>query len=494
MSMTNLIAMPLVLPILMAVLLIFLRNYRYVQRVLVVVTLLVMIGMSIVLLQHVHTDGILRLDFGGWQPPFGILFVADPFAVLLVLIATIVTLFCMVYAFSSFSARYERMFAYPLMLLMLAGVNGSFLTGDIFNLFVCFEVMLLASYALIALGGRTEQLRESLKYVITNIIASWLFLVAIAFLYSTIGTLNMAHIAQRVQEVGPDPLITTIALFFLIVFALKGGLLLFFWLPGSYSVPPVPIAAMFGALLTKVGMYAIIRTFTLMFTTQPEITHQLITIMAIITLIAGSLGALAYRDIRQIAAFNVIIGVGFVLLALGANNEAAYAGAIYYMMHDMVGKAMLFLICGTMIYLTKQERYDDMSGLIRHYPLFGWMFLVVMVSLTGMPPFSGFVGKVMMGEGLVASGSYVSLAIGFGASVIILYSLLRVMLHAIFGETMIADENKVKLPKPMLLSIVALGAVSLYLGTSAEMVLPYVTDAARVLADPSIYIEAILGK
>lgn len=492
--MTNLIAMPLVLPILVAVLLIFLRNYRYVQRVLVVVTLLVMIGMSIVLLQHVHTEGILRLDFGGWQPPFGILFVADPFALLLVLIANIVTLFCMLYAFSSFSARYERMFAYPLMLLMLAGVNGSFLTGDIFNLFVCFEVMLLASYALIALGGRTEQLRESLKYVITNIIASWLFLVAIAFLYGTIGTLNMAHIAQRVQEVGPDPLITTIALFFLIVFALKGGLLLFFWLPGSYSVPPVPIAAMFGALLTKVGMYAIIRTFTLMFTTQPEITHQLITIMAIITIIAGSLGALAYRDIRQIAAFNVIIGVGFVLLALGANNEAAYAGAIYYMMHDMVGKAMLFLICGTMIYLTKQERYDDMSGLIRHYPLFGWMFLVVMVSLTGMPPFSGFVGKVMMGEGLVASGSYVSLAVGFGASVIILYSLLRVMLHAIFGETMIADEDKVKLPKPMLLAIVALGAVSLYLGTSAETVLPYVTDAARVLADPSIYIEAILGK
>lgn len=494
MSMTNLIVMPLVIPILVAVLLIFLRNYRYLQRIIVVITLVALIIMSVMLLQLVHTEGIQRLDFGGWQPPFGILFVADSFAVLLVIIANVVTLCCMLYAFRSLSPRYERMFAYPLMLMMLAGVNGSFLTGDIFNLFVCFEVMLLASYALITLSGRTEQLRESLKYVIINIVASWLFLVAIAFLYGTIGTLNMAHIAERVQELGPDPLITTISLFFLVVFALKGGLLLFFWLPGSYRVPPTPIAAMFAALLTKVGIYAIIRTFTLLFTTAPEVTHALITAMAISTLIAGSIGAIAYRDIRQIAAFNVVIGVGFVLLAVGANNEAAYAGAIYYMMHDMIGKAMLFLICGTMIYLTKQERYSDMSGLIRHYPLFGWMFLIVMVALTGMPPFSGFVGKVLMGQGLVSSGSYLSLAVGFGASVIVLYSLLRVMLHAIFGETMIADEHKVKLPKSMLLSIVALGAMLLYLGAGAEMLMPYVTEAARVLADPSLYIEAVLKR
>lgn len=492
--MNNFIAMPLVIPILMAVILILFRRQVLVQRVLVIATLVGMLIIDIVLVRYVHVEGIQRIDFGGWQPPFGILFVADPLATLLVTVATIVTLCCVVYGFRSFSPSYEKMFVYPLMLLMLAGVNGSFLTGDMFNLFVCFEVMLLASYALITLGSQTAQLRESLKYVLINIVASWLFLVALAFLYGTLGTLNMAHIAERAQQVGSNPLITTVALLFLIVFALKGGLLLFFWLPGSYSVPPVPIAAMFGALLTKVGIYAILRTFTLMFTTHSDVTHVLISTMAVMTLVLGCLGALAYRDLRQIAAFNVVIGVGFVLLAVGANNEAAYAGAIFYTMHDMIAKAMLFLIVGTMIYLTKHTVYTDMSGLIRQYPLFGWLFFIVMLALVGVPPLSGFPGKILIGEGLIASGHYWLLAVGFASSVAVLYALLRVFLHAIFGETLIPTTDKVRLPKTMLGVLVVLGGLSVLLGAGAEWFVPYVLDAARVLVDPSIYIDAILSE
>lgn len=490
--MNNLIAMPLVIPILMAVILILLRRRVIAQRLLVVMTLLGMTVLNVVLVQHVHANGIQRIDFGGWEPPFGILFVADPLSTLLVTVATVVTLCCVVYGFRSFSASYEKMFVYPLMLLMLAGVNGSFLTGDMFNLFVCFEVMLLASYALITLGSQKAQLRESLKYVLINIVASWLFLVALAFLYGTLGTLNMAHIAERVQQVGNDPLITTVSLLLLIVFALKAGLLLFFWLPGSYSVPPVPIAAMFGALLTKVGVYAILRTFTLMFTMDSSVTHVLISTMAAITLVLGCIGALAYRDLRQIAAFNVVIGVGFVLLAVGANNEAAYAGAIFYTMHDMIAKALLFLIVGTMIYVTQHTVYTDMSGLIRQYPLFGWLFFVMMLALVGVPPLSGFPGKLLIGEGLITSGHYWLLAVGFASSVAVLYALLRVFLQAIFGETLIPTTEKVRLPKSMLAVLVALAAMSVLLGAGAEWFLPYVLDAARVLMDPEIYIEAIL--
>ena len=177
---------------------------------------------------------------------------------LFVLTASIVTAICLIYAFSSIGERHEKMFFYPFVLFLIAGVNGSFLTGDMFNLFVCFEVMLLASYVLVTLGGKKVQLRESIKYVVINVLSSWFFLVALAYLYGTLGTLNMAHLSERVAEAGQGPLLTTISIVFLIVFSLKAGLLLFFWLPGSYSVPPTAIAALFGALLTKVGIYALI--------------------------------------------------------------------------------------------------------------------------------------------------------------------------------------------------------------------------------------------
>lgn len=492
--MNNLIAMPLVLPILVAVVLILIRRKVVLQRVLVSITLVGLIVVSAMLVHGVHTSGIQRLDFGGWKPPYGILFVADGFSTLLVLTASVITLCCVLFAFRSLTRKFEEMFVYPLILLMLAGVNGSFLTGDLFNLFVCFEVMLLASYALIALGGKSVQLRESLKYVITNIIASWLFLVAIAFLYGTIGTLNMAHIAQRVMELGQTPLITTIALLFFIVFALKAGLLLFFWLPGSYSVPVTPIAALFAALLTKVGIYAIVRTFTLLFTTGGEIVHQVVMIFAVLTVITGCFGALAYKDLRQIAAYQVVIGVGVVMMAVVANNEVAYEGAVFYLMHDMIGKAMLFLIVGVMIYVTKKTSYSDMSGLIRHYPLFGWLFFIVMLMLTGIPPLSGFIGKMLLGQGLIASGSYVLVAISFASSIVILLSLLRVMLQAIFGESNIAEEDKVKLSPWLVAPIALLAVLSLVLGVFAESFVPYVQNAAHVLANPQLYIDAILNK
>ena len=215
------------------------------------------------------------------------------------------------------------MFFYSFVLFLIAGVNGSFLTGDLFNLFVCFEVMLLASYVLITLGGRKVQLVESIKYVVINVLSSWFFLLGIAYLYGSVGTLNMAHLSERIAEVGQTPLLTTISIIFLIVFSLKAGLFLYFWLPGSYSAPPTAVAALFGALLTKVGMYAMFRTFTLIFYHEPSITHTLIGIMAALTIIGGCIGAIAYKDIRQIVTYNVVITVGFILVGLAVSTEIA---------------------------------------------------------------------------------------------------------------------------------------------------------------------------
>ncbi|RKJ57801.1 Na+/H+ antiporter subunit D, partial [Butyricicoccus sp. 1XD8-22] len=414
------------------------------------------------------------------------------FSVLMILSANIVSTLCLIYAFSTIGFKYENMFFYTFILFLIAGVNGSFLTGDIFNLFVCFEVMLLASYVLVALGGRKIQLRESLKYVLINVLASWIFLVALAYLYGTVKTLNMAHIAERVLEGNQDAMLTTVAILFLIVFSLKSGLLLFFWLPGSYSVPPTAVQALFAGLLTKVGIYALIRTFTLMFPLNPEVTHTLIGIMAGITIIAGCMGALSGKDVYTIATYNVIIGVGFILIGLAVGTEAAMSGAIFYLIHDMVAKALLFLLIGTMVHLTGETVVKRMSGLIQNYPLYGWIFFVVLLTLTGVPPLSGFVGKILIGQGAIEAGSYVLLALGFASSIIVLYSLLRIFLASFFGETTVSLEDRKPIPRGAMLSFILFTISIVYIGIGAESLMVYIEDATRTLMNPSRYIEAIL--
>ena len=198
--MNNIIVMPMIIPLLTGVILIFLRPFVKVQRVLTLLAMIATGVISIYILNLIQTDGILRLDFGGWLPPYGILFVADSFSMLLVLTTAIVSSLILLYAFFSIGAARENMFFYSFVLFLIAGVNGSFLTGDIFNLFVCFEVMLLASYVLITLGGRKIQLVESVKYIVINVLSSWFFLLGIAYLYGTVGTLNMAHMSVRIAE------------------------------------------------------------------------------------------------------------------------------------------------------------------------------------------------------------------------------------------------------------------------------------------------------
>lgn len=491
--MNNIIALPMVLPVLAGVIFVFLRKFIHIQRWASVGVMVANIIISIFILNKIQTDGVLRLDFGGWEPPFGILFVADSFSMLLVLTTSIVTVICLIYAMSSIGKARENMFFYTFVNLLVAGVNGSFLTGDLFNLYVNFEVMLLASYALIVLGGGKFQLREGLKYLAVNVLSSWIFLAAIGYLYGTLGTLNLAHLSQRIAEVGQTPIITVISILFIIVFGLKAGLLLYQWLPGSYSAPPTAIAALFGALLTKVGIYAMFRMFTLLFYQEPSITHTLIGIMAGLTLVGGSIGAIAHTDIRKIVSYNVVIAVGFILIGLAVSTPTAIEGSIYYLIHDMIVKAMLYLLAGTMITLTGTNKFDDMSGLIRNYPSLGWLFFIAMFSLTGVPPLSGFIGKVLVGQGTIEAGSYILLALGFISSIVVLYSLLRIFMNSFWGETIISEEDEVPLKKGLLIPTLMLGLLTLALGLGSEGISAYVIDAAQTLMDPNIYIDAVLN-
>src|SRR5690625_540520 len=491
--MNNLVVLPLVIPLIVAIFLVFFRKNIKLQRSVSLLTMLVTTVVSGKLLLNVHAEGILRLDFGQWQPPFGILFVADSFASLLVLTSSIVTLIVLIYATQSIDEKRGKMFFYPFVLFLVAGVHASFLTGDLFNLFVSFEVMLLASYVLLTLGGEKNQLRQSIVYMTINILSSWIFLVAIAFLYRMLGTLNLAHLAERIQESGQTPIMTVVSILFLIVFSLKAGLVLYQWLPGSYSAPPTAIAALFGALLTKVGIYAMFRVFTLLFYHDPAITHTLIGWMAGITLIGGSIGAIARADVRQIVSYNVVIAVGFILIGLAVSTTTAMEGSIYYLIHDMIVKAMLYLLAGTMIHLTGTAKYDEMSGLIRNYPSLGWLFFLAMFSLTGVPPLSGFIGKVLVGQGAIDAGSYVLLTLGFISSIIVLYSLLRIFMNSFWGETMISEEDEAPMKKGLIIPILIFGLLSLALGLGSEVISAYVMDAARTLMNPDIYIDAVLN-
>ena len=215
--------------------------------------------------------------------------------------------------------------------------------------------------------------------------------------------------------------------------------------------------------------------------------------MAGLTLIGGSIGAIAYNDIRQIVAYNVVIAVGFILVGLAISTQTAIEGSIYYLVHDMIVKALLFLLAGTIIALTGTGKIDKMSGLIRNYPLLGWLFFIVILSLAGIPPFSGFIGKVLIGQGAIQTGSYVLLALAFISGIFVLYSLLRIFLNSFWGETIISKEDEVPLKRNLMIPCVLLALATALLGVGAEAISSYVSDAAETLMNPDIYIEAILG-
>src|SRR5699024_4896559 len=245
----------------------------------------------------------------------------------------------------------EKHYFYTFAFLMISGVSGAFLTGDLFNLFVFFEVLLMASYGLIVLGGNRKQLRESLKYVLINLFSSIIFVTAVAFLYGVVGTVNMAHIAERVNEADQQGILTTIAIVLFFVFATKAALFpLYYWMPKSYVVPNPVVSALFGALLTKVGIYAIIRVFTLIFDIDISFTRGFFFAIAGLSMIFGVIGALSTNNIKLLIAYNVIPSIGFILLGLAVFNESGLSGSVYYLVHDMIIKAALFLIGGVIAY------------------------------------------------------------------------------------------------------------------------------------------------
>ncbi|MGN4127093.1 Na+/H+ antiporter subunit D [Lysinibacillus sphaericus] len=492
--MNNFLLLPIIIPFFFGMILMFgQKNLKY-QRTFALLGIGLALVSAISLLLKVKNDGVQKVTFGDWPVPYGITMVSDMVSALLVTTTLLITFFVVWYGFGSITKERERYFYYPGIMFILTGVNGAFTTGDIFNLFVFFEVLLMSSYLLIVLGGEKQQLMGSIKYILINVISSALFVITVAFLYSVVGTLNMADIAVKIGEIDQPGIVTVIAVLFLMVFGLKAAIFpLYFWLPTSYAAAPIPVLALFGALLTKVGIYAITRTYTLFFVYDLSYTHDLLMALAIATIIAGCIGALAYFDIKLIIIYNIVIAVGVILFGVSQMNEIALKGAMFYLIHDMLIKAALFMLIGIMIYITGTSDLRKMGGLMKKYPALGWFYLIAAFGLAGIPPLSGFIGKLLIVQGGFEAGSTWSSIFILASSLLVLLSVIRIFLYAFWGEE---KETKGTVDKKVYATLfvptVLLVLITVAYGVGTEWLTPFMDDAAKLLNDPSIYIDAVM--
>jgi multicomponent Na+:H+ antiporter subunit D len=497
--MTLLLVLPIVIPLATgAVTLVVWQSYRA-QRVVPVVGALALLVAGIALLWAVMREGFLVLQVGNWPAPFGITLVADLFSALMVAVTGLMGAAAAVYSLVAIDEERERFGYHPLLHVLLAGVCGAFLTGDIFNLYVWFEVMLMASFVLLSLGGDRPQIEGAIKYVTLNLVASAFFLAAVGILYGVVGSLNMADVAVKLEN-GAEPGVTTVvAMLFLVAFGIKSGVFpLFFWLPASYHTPPVVVSALFAGLLTKVGVYALIRVFTLLFVHDVAYTHTIILVIAGLTMVTGVLGAVAQNDFRRILSFHIVSQIGYMVMGLGLFTRLALAGSVFYIVHHIVVKTNLFLVSGVVDRLRGTLQLSLLGGLYQSRPLLAGLFLVPALSLAGLPPFSGFFAKLALIHAGFQAERYVIVAVALAVGLLTLVSMMKIWAEAFWKPRpeSTADQPDDVPPEglhAMIGPIAVLAAVTVLIGLGAGPLFDLSLRAADQLMDRRGYIQAVLG-
>ncbi|SNV99507.1 monovalent cation/H+ antiporter subunit D [Staphylococcus muscae] len=488
----NLLALPLLIPLVGALLVgLFNKQLKLARRF----SLFVLFSgfvVSLYMLIYVMRHQPIVLDFSGWPAPFGIQYVGDALSLLLVTTTFFVVWSIVMFGFGRGEKRASRYYLPTFILFLTTGVIGSFLTSDVFHLYVMFEIMLLASFVLVTLGQSVEQLRASIIYVVLNVIGSWIFLVGISLLYRQVGTLNFTHIAIRIQEMDDPTAIHLVAMSFIVAFGSKAALVLFMWLPKAYAVLNTELAALFASLMTKVGAYALIRFFTLIFNQSGNIVEPLLVFMSCVTMVIGAVGTIAYKDIKKIAAYQVILSIGFVIFGLGTNTVEGINGAIFYLMNDMVVKALLFLVIGIIVYTTGYRQYRHLKGLAKKEPWLGIAFVVVTLAIGGVPPFSGFPGKLLIFLGAVEHQHYIGLSLMIITSLIAMFSLFRVFFHMYTGNEVKGAVIEYKPIKPVRKHIILfLTTVTLLLGLMAPAIIQVTDLATKMNMDVQMYEEMV---
>ncbi|WP_013629356.1 Na+/H+ antiporter subunit D [Rubinisphaera brasiliensis] len=453
-----------------------------------------------VLMWLVQRDGILVMQVGDWPAPFGITFVADRLSSIMVLLAGLVMFAVSIYSLATIDERRIRFGFFPLVQLLVMGVCGAFLTGDLFNLYVWFEVMLIASFVLLTLGGEQKQLEGALKYVTLNLMSSAAFLAAIGVIYAATGTLNMADLAIKLRSFPDEGIVTVLAMLFLIAFGTKAAVFpLFFWLPASYHTPPVAVSAVFAGLLTKVGVYSLIRAFTLLFVSDLEFTHNLLLIVAGLTMVTGVLGAMAQSEIRRILSFHIVSQIGYMLMGLALFTPLALAGSVFYIIHHIVVKTNLFLIGGIAERRFGSGQLAEIGGMYQSMPLLAILFFLSAMSLAGIPPLSGFFAKLTLIRGGLEAERYVIVVAALAVSLLTLFSMTKIWAEAFWKPN--PHEKTAGIPKyddsrfgqlGVFAPVVLLLAVTMSIGVLAGPVMTLATATAEELLDPDAYITAVM--
>ncbi len=492
--MSTLVVLPILVPLATAIACLATRRRRGLQRGLSVAGAAGLLASGVALLARVSSQGIQVMNGGGWPAPFGITLVADLLAAIMVLLTGITGLAVGVYVPGSIDERREAHGFHALFHLLLMGVSAAFLTGDLFNLYVSFEIMLMASFVLLALGGERGQLEGSVKYVTLNLISSAIFLTAVGVLYGMAGTLSMADLARTAPNAPPD-LVALLAVLFMAAFGIKAALFpFFFWLPASYHTPPIAVSAVFAGLLTKVGVYALIRAFTLIFVGDTAFTHSLLLVAAALTMLTGVLGAAAQMEFRRVLSFHIVSQIGYMVMGLGLLTPLGLAGSVFYLMHHIVVKTNLFLVGGIVRRLGGSYVLGNLGGLYRSHAGLALLFLVPAFSLAGIPPLSGFWGKMVLVKAGLEAEAYTVTAVALVVSLLTIYSMTKLWNEAFWKDR---PDHEVTEPEPVPLTmigpVVALAAITIAIGLGAGPVFDLASRAADQLADPTQYVAAVMG-
>lgn len=499
--MNVLLILPIIVPMVTAILTLLFRRSRNIQRALSLFGAWVLFGVSVMLFVDVQRNGIQAAQMGNWSPPFGVTLAADLFGAIMVLLAGIIAAAVAMYSLVSVDEKREEFGYHTLYHFLLMGVCGAFLTGDLFNLYVWFEVMLMASFVLMALGGERGQMEGAIKYVTLNLLSSAMFLSALGLLYAMAGTLNMADLAYKFSDISatqPQGVVTTLAMLFMVAFGIKAAVFpLFFWLPASYHTPPVAVSALFAGLLTKVGVYALIRVFTLIFIQDVGYTHALILVVAALTMVSGVLGAVAQNEFRRVLSFHIISQIGYMIMGLGLFTPFALAGSVFYIAHHIIVKTNLFLVSGVVERLGGAGQLKKLGGLYRSQPGLALLFLVPAMSLAGLPPLSGFFAKLSLVQAGLGAGQNAMVAVALGVGLLTLFSMLKLWNEAFWKPAPGAEAEHgiqpvIKL-RDRLLPIAFLAAITTLIGLGAGPAFDIALQAGEQLMDPSIYIRAVMG-
>ena len=495
MSWGTVAVVPVALPLLAAGVAMVLYRWRMAQRLLGAASLAGIVAAAVALLVHVHDAGTVVVQIGDWPAPFGITLVVDLFAAIMLTVSTTMLFAVWGYAVGSPTSNDAHTFFHPVYLVLAAGVSLAFITGDLFNLFVAFEITLTASYVLITLGGGRDQIRSGMTYVVISLTASMLFLTSVAFLYAATGTVNMAQLSQRIAEL-PDGTRTALGLLLIVVFGIKAAIFpLFFWLPDSYPTAPTPVTAIFAGLLTKVGVYAIVRTQTLLFPTGGEASTVLLWIAAL-TMVVGVLGAIAQSDVKRILSFHIVNQIGYMIFGLALFTVAGLAGAVFYVVHHIIVKTGLFLVAGLVEATAGSALIKKVGGVLHKAPVVAVLFAVPALSLAGLPPFSGFVAKLSLVEAGADVGSWVVVGVSLLVSLLTLFSMTKIWGGVFWGEVEGPDfagvEGTVRPPVLMVASTAVVVLLSIGVALWAGPLLDLATQAGEGLADPASYVRAVL--